>query len=419
MKRILSLCRVSKMKNAIDKDHLIYLILITILVWTGGFFTGSAMSYTEWAFWLKAFAIPILLINSVILYLIIQNVFANQFISFSIGLLYLASSSHVDIFIYRIQFQALLAEMFTLLFFYFYRLEKWWKSFVFLLIGILLNTKLLFLSVFLWRTKKNSVLQKALSLVSVLIVLLYISPLMFKHPLFLQWEFKTIPFILKNLILPLDFTILNLATITPSFNWLDASIFVIFLIYLVAFRKSNVAKIVFSFILISLAGSFIPFKQIYVSENYFYYYLPSLYPLILLSFLLVVAFAMSRLEFKKNISKVIVVLLSLYWMGATFIIQNNFQNIVNEWTYSIASLPENYNNEEIIKFKYAELLINNEMFNIAKTFIDNAKIKFPNERWYLMLADIATRKGDLEEVERIYKELNKSEAPLDNEEFEK
>jgi hypothetical protein len=406
------------MKNAIYKDHLIYLSLIAILVWTGGFFTGSAMSYTEWAFWLKTFAIPILLINSFIIYLIIQNIFNNQFISFSIGLLYLASFTHIDVFIYRIQFQALLAEMFILLFFYFYRLEKRWKSLIFLLIGILLNTKLLFLSILLWRNKKFSLFQKVLSLASILIVLLYISPLMFKHPLFLQWQFKTIPLVFKNLILPLDFTILNLATITPSFNKFDISIFALFLIYLYIFRKSNVARIIFSFVFISLAGSFIPFKQVYVSEDYFYYYLPSLYPLILLSLLLIIAFVMSRLEFKKNINRIIVIFLALYWMGATFIIQNNFQNIVNEWTYSIVSLPEHYNNEEIIKFKYAELLINNQMFNIAKMFIDDAKKKFPNERWYLMLADMAARKGDLEEVERVYKELNKSKAPLGNEEFE-
>lgn len=407
------------MKNSIYRDHLIYLSLVAVLVWIGGCFTGSAMSYTEWDFQLRTLAIPILLINSFIIYFLVLDLFKRQFIAFSTALLYLASSFHVDVFVYRIQFQVLLAEMFILLFFYSYRFNKWWRALSFLLVGILLNTKLLFVSVLLWGNKKVSSIQKIFSISAALIIFLYVSPLLFKEPMFLISQFKTIPLILKNLIFPLSFTILNLATVPSSFNVIDISIFgIVLFICAFFFKKNNTVKVILSFLLISLAGSFIPFKQISASEEYFYYYLPSSYPLVLFSFLLLIAFVMSKLKLRKNINKYIVISIGLYWMGSTVLIQKNFQEIISEWTYSINSLPESYNNEELIKLKYADLLIDNKLFESAKIFIEKQKNKFPNERWYLLLADIATAKGDLEEVENIHRDLNKSEAPIVNETFE-
>ncbi|MEA9354979.1 hypothetical protein SHI21_02140 [Bacteriovorax sp. PP10] len=407
------------MNNAIYKDHLLYLSLIAVLVWIGGCFTGSVMSYTEWGVQLKVLAVPILLINSYIIYFLILNFFQNKFISFSTAFLYLASSSHVDVFVYRIQFQVLLAEMFILLFFYSYQANKWWRALSFLLIGILLNTKLIFLSFLLLRNKKVSLMQKALSMSASLIIFLYVSPLFFKQPMFLLSQFKTIPLMFKNLIVPLNFTLLNIATITPFLNKVDVSMFAIILIAcLFALKKNEIARIVFSFLLVSLVGSFVPFKQIYETEASFYYYLPSFYPLILLSFLLSIAFLMSKLEGKKNINKAIVIFIGLYWVGSTVLIQKNFQNIVNEWTYSIGFLPENYNDEEVLKLKYAEILVSNEKFESAKEFINKQKSKFPNERWYRLLVSIAAQNGDMVEVERIYKELSKSQTPLVNEEFE-
>lgn len=407
------------MENTIYKDHLIYLSLVAVFIWIGGCFTGNVMSYTEWGVQLKVLSIPFLLINSYIIYFLIFNFFKNKFISFSTAFLYLASTSHIDVFVYRIQLQVLFAEMFMLLFLYFYQVNKTWRSLSFLLIGILLNTKLIFLSFILLRNKNFSLKQKVLSGTACLLVLLYLSPLLFKHPVFWPSQFKTIPLMFKNLIIPLNFTLLNVAAITPSFNKIDLSMFVIFLIICLIFSKKNeVAKIILSFLLISLAGSCIPFKQIYETEDFFYYYLPSFYPLILLSFLLSTAFLMSKLEAKKNVNKAIVLLIGLYWVGSTVLIQKNFQNIVNEWTYSIGYLPENYNDEEIIKLKYAEILVSNKNFESAKEFINKQKNKFPNERWYRLLASIATESGDMVEVERIYKELSKSQTPLINEEFE-
>lgn len=403
------------MINVIYKDHLIYLSLVAVLVWIGGCFTGSAMSYTEWSLQLKIFAIPILLINSFIIYFIILNLFENKFISFSTAFLYLASSAHVDVFVYRIQLQVLFAEMFILLSFYYYRFNKWWRALSCLLVGVLLNTKLAFLILFFLRNKKNSLLQKVLSISGFVIVLLYISPLFFKQSTFLLFQFKTIPFILKNLIVPMSFTLLNSAAITVAYNMIDIGIFILVLaVCLLTFKKNEIAKIILSFLLISLAGSFIPFKQVFETEEYFYYYLPSFYPLILLSFLLSIAFLMSKLEFRKNISAAVVIIVGLYWIGSNVFIQKNFQNIMQEWSYSIGSLPESFNNEEIIKLKYAELLVNNEMFDMAKEFIDKHKVKFPNKKWYEMLVSIAIKEGDILEVERVYKDLNKSQAPVEN-----
>jgi hypothetical protein len=407
------------MKNTIYKDHLIYLSLAAVFIWLGGCFTGSVMSYTEWGVQLKILSIPLLLINSYIIYFLILNIFKNKFISFSTAFLYLASTSHIDVFVYRIQLQALFAEMFMLLFLYFYQVNKSWRSLSFLIVGILLNTKLIFLSFVLLRNKQSSLIQKVLSGAACLIVFIYISPMLFKHPVFWPSQFKTIPLMFKNLIVPLNFTLLNVGAITPSFNRVDLSILAIILATCLAFlRKNGVAKIILSFLLISLAGSCIPFKQIYETEEVFYYYLPSFYPLILLSFLLSIAFLMSKLEAKKNVNKAIVFFIGLYWVGSTILIQKNFQNIVNEWTYSIGYLPENYNDEEIIKLKYAETLVANEKLESAKEFINKQKNKFPNERWYRLLASIAAKNGDMVEVERIYKELSKSQTPLINEEFE-
>lgn len=407
------------MKDAIYKDHLIYLSLVAIFVWIGGTFTGSAMTYSEWGFQLKILSIPILLINSFVIYSITSNVFENKFISFSTAFLYLASSSHIDVFVYRIQFQVLLAEMFILLFLYYYQTNKWWRSLSFLLIGILLNTKLIFLSLVMLWSKRLTLKQKVLTLFGFLIVFLYVSPQAFKQPFFLYSQFKTIPLMLKNLIVPLNFTILNISAMTPSFNKIDISLSMAILAACIfALKKSEVAKIILTFLLISIAGSFIPFKQVYETEESFYYYLPSSYPLVLLAFLLSVAFLMSKLEVKKNVNKAMVIFIGIYWIGSTVFIQKNFQDLINEWSYSMGSLPENYYNEEIIKFKYAEILVNSKRFESAKLFIDNQKIKFPNKKWYELLASIAARNGDMIEVERVYKELNKSQAPIENEEFE-
>jgi predicted Zn-dependent protease len=105
-------------------------------------------------------------------------------------------------------------------------------------------------------------------------------------------------------------------------------------------------------------------------------------------------------------------------MGSTVFIQRNFQDIVNEWTYSIDSLPENFNDEEMIKLKYAEVLISNGMLKRAKEFIDKQKTKLPNEKWYEMLVNIAYKNEDATEIERVYKELNSSKAPIVNEDIE-
>jgi hypothetical protein len=191
------------------------------------------------------------------------------------------------------------------------------------------------------------------------------------------------------------------------------------LAYLMFLKKNEIAKIVTCFLFVSLGGSFIPFKEVGISEEHFYYYLPSFYPLILFSFLLSIAFIMSKLEFKKGVNKGIVVFISLYWIGSTIFIQKNFQDIVKEWHYSIISLPEDFNNEELIKIRYAEMLIGHDMLISAKVFINGQKEKFPNERWYELLANIAERKGDMVEVDRVYKELRKSKAPIINEMFEK
>lgn len=408
------------MKNTIYKDHLIYLSLIAILVWIGGCFTGSAMNYTEWDLQFKVLSIPILLINSYIIYFLILNLFQNKFISFSTALLYLVSPNHVDVFVYRIQFQVLLAETCILLFLYFYSFNKWWKALGFLLAAIILNAKLLFLGVLLVGNKKLSLKQKTFFVAAVTVILIYLSPQFFKQSMFLLSQFKTIPFVFKNLLFPFDFTILNIAAITPALNVLQISMFILFLLIgLLFFKNNQVAKFVVGFLLVSLAGSFIPFKEAGMSEEYFYYYLPSFYPLILFSFLLSIAFLMSKLVHKKGINKGLVVCISIYWVGATILIQKNFQDIVNEWHYSMTSLPDDYNNEEMIKFKYAEVLINNNLLTSAKVFIDGQKEKFPNERWYEMLAHIAERKGDMVEVDRVYKELRKSKAPIINDMFEK
>lgn len=408
------------MKNKIYKNHLLYLSLIAVLVWIGGCFTGSVMNYTEWDLQFKVLSIPILLINSYIIYFLILNLFQNKFISFSTAFLYLASPSHVDVFVYRIQFQVLLAESCILLFFYFYSFNKWWKALGFLLAAIVLNAKLLFVGVLLMVNKKLSLKQKTFFVAAVMVVLIYLSPQFFKQPMFLLSEFKTIPFIFKNLLLPFDFTILNIAAITPALNVLQISMITLFLLISLLFlKKYQVAKVIVGFLLVSLAGSFIPFKVVGTSEEYFYYYLPSFYPLILFSFLLSIAFIMSKLVLKKGINKGLVVCIGIYWIGATILIQKNFQDIVNEWHYSMTSLSDDYNNEEIIKFKYAEVLVSNGLLTSAKVFIDGQKEKFPNERWYEMLANIAERKGDMVEVDRVYKELRKSKAPIINDMFEK
>ncbi len=408
------------MKNTIYKNHLLYLSLIAVLVWIGGCFTGSVMNYTEWDLQFKVLSIPILLINSYIIYFLILNLFQNNFISFSTALLYLASPSHVDVFVYRIQFQVLLAESCILLFFYFYSFNKWWKALGFLLAAIVLNAKLLFVGVLLMVNKKLSLKQKTFFVAAVMVILIYLSPQFFKQPPFLLLEFKTIPFIFKNLLFPFDFTILNIAAITPALNVLQISMFTLFLfISLLFLKKYQIAKVIVGFLLVSLAGSFIPFKEVGISEEYFYYYLPSFYPLILFSFLLSIAFIMSKLVLKKGINKVLVVCIAIYWVGSTILIQKNFQDIVNEWHYSMTSLSDDYNNEEIIKFKYAEVLISNGLLTSAKVFIDGQKEKFPNERWYEMLAQIAESKGDMVEVDRVYKELRKSKAPIINDMFEK
>lgn len=92
---------------------------------------------------------------------------------------------------------------------------------------------------------------------------------------------------------------------------------------------------------------------------------------------------------------------------------------MQEWSYSMASLPEDFNYEEIIKLKYARLLIDNGYPDEAVRIINKTKIKLPVVKWYAMLLEIAARKGDRAEIEKIYKELSISKAPFENDEVEK
>lgn len=413
-------------KNMIDltsRDHLIYLSLISLMAFVGACFSGNSLGHAEVELSIKIISIIILIISSFLVYFIILNHFQKSLIAFSVSALYLVAPTHFDIFVHPLQFQALLAEMFLLSFFILYQKDHIWKALIFLLITIFLNSKLIVLIPFLWGMKRLSILQKIYSVAVLGFLLIYLTPLMYKESFFAFNQFKTIFYIWENLVLAINTTILNISIIDPghySIWYLVISLITLLSLCVYGLkRKNDVLKIVMGLILASFIGTFVPYKQIFVAEEYFYYYLPSMYPMVLLSLLMLIACVLSEMSFREKMSKVVIGFIGIYWLGSTIYIQKNFQNIEFEWGHSMASLPQDFNYEQIIKLKYARFLIDTGRSGEAVKLIDKAKIEFPLVKWYAMLLEIANQRGDESEMEKIRSDLSKSAAPFENDEIEK
>lgn len=405
------------------KDQLIYLFLTSILAFVGALFTSDVIDYVEFGLNLKLLAIPFLLINSILIFFLTLNYVQESFIAFAISALYLVAPTHFDIFVYPFQFQSLLAETGLLTFFLLFQMNHSWKALLALLASVLLNTKLVMLIPFLWAMNRLTKQQKICTLAILSVVLLYLSPLMYRESYFAFDQFKTIFYIWEKLILSTSISVLNVATIDPGHYdlfYIVPSLLIVTTILIYGVKKNhNVLKIISVLILASLLGSLIPYKQVFKTEDYFYYYLPSFYPMILLSFLVLMAFVLSSLNFKGKAPKILVGVLAIYWLSSTLYVQRNFQDIMQEWRHSISSLPQNFNYEESIKLKYTRLLIDNGYTDDAIRMINKTKIKLPAVKWYTMLLEIAAKKGDREEINKIYEELRLSRAPFDNDETEK
>ena len=413
-------------KNMIDltsRDHLIYLTLVSLMTFVGACFTGSDLGYTEVELSFKIISILILTISSFLIYFIILSYYQKSLIAFSVSALYLVAPTHFDIFIHQVQFQTLLAELCLLSFFILYQRDHLWKALLLLLIAIFLNSKLIVLIPVLWGMKRLSTLQKLYSIAVLGVLLIYLIPLMYKESFFSFNQFKTIFYIWENLVLATNTTILNISIIDPghySIWYLIISFIILLSLFVYGIkRKNNVLKIVMGLMLASFVGTFVPYKEVFVSEEYFYYYLPSMYPMVLLSLLLLIAYVLSEMSFREKMSRLVIGFIGIYWLGSTIYIQRNFQKIEFEWGHSMASLPQDFNYEQIIKLKYARFLIDTGRLEEAVKLIDKAKIEFPLVKWYAMLLEIANQRGDEGEMEKIRSDLSKSAAPFENDEIEK
>lgn len=410
------------MMRLIYKDHLIYLFLISILAYVGACFTGNVMSHMQLGLNLKILAMPFLLINSFLIFFLILNYFDESLIAFTISALYLVAPTHFDIFVYPFQFQSLLAETGLLAFLFLYQMNHTWKALFALLVSLLLNTKLILFIPFLWGMKRLNKLQKVCALAVLSIVLLYLIPSMYQESFFAFDQFKTIFYIWEKLILAASVSVLNISVIDPGYYnvfYIVVSLLVVITILIYGLKKNHdVLKISSSFILASLLGATIPFKQINKTDDYFYFFLPSFYPMVLLSILILIAFVMHSLNLKGKFSKLLIGFLGIYWLCSALYVQKNFQNVMQEWSHSIAYLPEDYNYEAAIKLKYTRLLVDDGYPDEAIKIINSAKLEFPDVRWYSMLLEIASKKGDKIEMDKIYEELRLSKAPFKSSEIE-
>lgn len=403
------------------KDHIVYLVLLSLLAFVGMYFLDGFAEAIGAGNFYKVHVHLLLLFNAMIVYWFCYKDSQNFALSSCLSILYLVSPSHFDLFLFPFQFQALVAETFLLLFFMAYQLNLQVRSLIVFFLATLANSKLIAFSPILCLSKKYSLRQKAFLLISFLIYLVYLIPLFTEQKEFLLKSSKTIFYIGEILSLNPSQSFLNLALLTPDYHsglFYAAITLVVLLGCWILFKKEEWRIPAFSLLFVAFLGSIIPFKQFSRNEEHLYFLTSSLYPNVLFLFLLALLNLLKKIERPK---------LAIYSAGSLIVLWIllgiNFQishyDRVIAWENALNRLPKDFNFEEKIKLKFATVLVEKGDDQRALAFINEAKQKFPREIWYAMLLNLASKKQDSQAVDQVYRDMAREQIPFNNPAFEK
>lgn len=394
------------------KDQVIYLVLMSVLCYLGTLFIDQftvidsiPVFYSSWLVQV------ILLLNAVIVFFIAQAFTQNRWNSLIAASLYLVSPFHLEAFILPFQIQYLMAESLLIVYVWGYVYKYFNLSTVVLILASTLNSKLLALMPFHWISDSFTKKQKVYSALASIVILAFVFP-SFGEATFLD-NLKSLVFIFENLMVPISFPFLNYSIIVPGYySELFSGLFALGIlglcIYIYKLNLKN-ANLIISIIACSLIGTVLPIKSIYTTEDTFFYFTPGIYPGFLLSSIGLIILLL--IKFNNRSMKIGLTCVAVLWLAVNVNLQKSWRSSLNAWDSSLSSLPAKIYYDEMIKYKWATVLLEKGQDKKAEALIIESKNVFRNERWYRLHLGLAVKNKDEGAIDRINDELIKNKIP--------
>lgn len=404
-----------KLINSINRDEYLYIILISFFVYAGTYFAGDFRPDLLNGIALKIIVHFLLLLNSFVIFEVVNDFLKNPKFSCLISALYVVSPTHSDAFLFFHQLQPLVAETGLILSMLFLRQQDSNKSFLFLVLSVFLNTKLILFLPFYLYFRKTSEWQKIFVLAYVMVACVYSIPLFHENQKTLIFRSETLFYLFQLLSLPMKKTIIDFSFVVSGFYSRLALIsfslagFIFSLYWLSRKKNSSIGILIPICMLTALLGSSIPLIEYMTFNDHSYYLDSTSYPTILFIYLISLIILYN---YKKKLAFLFAGYFFVLWVGSSINFQMNTIDIENHWTGIIYSLPENFNKEEEMKLEYAQVLISNNALVKAEEFINITRKKFPKEQWYKMAIDLAKKRRDQEAVDELHEDLYRYQVPF-------
>lgn len=388
------------------KDHFVYTLLFSVLVYSGVYFTAGEMSI-----WSKALAHLLMTANAIVVYHILKSYWGDGLENLLASLLYLASPVHLDSFLFYHQIPFFIAESALIFSLFTYIKARYYVSFSLLVLAAILNNQLILILPLFYFVETRFDKYK------IILPLVFLLSLFYNGPLLIQVSIldsiKHAAFWIKNVVFSsTSFLDMGQFVETNILDlWIFGGVFLVVILYLLKANKTK-TSLVWALILCWLGSVFIPHHYLTSNETSSLYFNSTDHVFIVW---IIIFFLLISLRKQKSLLVTVCSFMIINWTLSTIGGEVFFTNMKTAWGKTMENLPEDFPNEERARFAYVQYLLGVKEYIEAEAFLNSYKFKYKKYNWYVLSKDLAFRRGDEQALINIDKEMQEyriSEEPI-------